>query len=261
MAFGIMEKLFGNISSQPTQQTTQQSQPNNAPAASPGTPGNLPANTVPSSPTNVNAPAGTTEVPGGGEPSPLAQFSDLWQPAANNPANSPSIFANVDPKKLMEAASKTDFSRVITPEVRQAISQGGEQGSAAFMQAMNQMSQTVFAQSAMATSKIVEQALEAQQKKFQDMLPGIIKQHTVSDNLRSENPIFNDPAVRPLISAMEHQFAQKHPNATASELTAMAKQYVSGLGQVFNPTQVNTGGNSNNSQITGDTDWSKFIEG
>ena len=129
------------------------------------------------------------------------------------------------------------------------------------MQAMNQMSQTVFAQSAMATSKIVEQALEAQQKKFQEMLPGIIKQHTVSDNLRSENPIFNDPAVRPLISAMEQQFSLKHPNATASEITAMAKQYVSGLGQVFNPAQANAGSDQNNFRATGDTDWSKFLEG
>jgi hypothetical protein len=108
------------------------------------------------------------------------------------------------------------------------------------------------------TTKIVEQALARQQANFEAKLPGIIKQHTVADSLRNENPIFSDPAVAPLVKAMEHQLAQKYPNATSSELTQQAKTYIAGLGSVFSPPQ--TKENTNNSTKTAaETDWSKFF--
>ena len=247
---GIMD-MFHNLTGQ-------------APAAAPVMPGQLQTAGVQVQPGNmspggVNA-DGSPKLNADGTPvtaSPLDAFNDLWKPSTGQTGDT-ALFANVDPQKLMEAAKKTNFSSMITKEQSAAIAGGGEGAVTAFAQAMNSVAQTVFAQSALASTKIVDQALAEQQKRFKEMLPNLVKQHTLSDSLRTENPMFNHPSVQPLIGALETSLATKHPNATASELTALAKQYVEGLGQVFNPTVV-TDQNTSGAKSDG-TDWSKFLE-
>lgn len=187
---------------------------------------------------------------------PLADFAKLWEvdPNATGPQ---SVIGAVDPKKLMDAAQKTDFAKSISKDVMAKIQAGGQEGQDALASAFNTVTQTVYANSAMATAKIVEQALARQQENFKAMLPQIIKQHTLSDTLRSENPVFSNPAVQPLISAMEHQLATKYPNATATELTNMAKQYVEGLGVVFAPKAEQTP--AQRSAESKDVDWGKLF--
>ena len=226
-------------------QPQPQSQPGNIPAAGGATNPNNP--TVPA--TNADGTPATA--------SPLDQFGDMWKPVENKGAGDP-LFANVDPAKLMEAAKKTNFSALITKEQQAAIAQGGTAAQEAFMQSMNLVAQNVFAQSAMATTRIVDQALAKQQEQFKALLPSLVKQHTLSDNLRSENPVFNHPSVAPLIHAMETQLAAKHPNATASELTKLAQEYVLSVGQAFNPTagKETTAASSANSE----PDWDLFLK-
>ena len=190
--------------------------------------------------------------------SPLDAFSDMWKPVAANGAGDP-LFANVDPVKMMEAAKKTNFTSLITKEQQAAIAQGGQGAVEAFMQSINLVGQQAFANSAMATTKIVDQALAKQMEQFKSLLPNLVKQHTLSDNLRETNPVFNHPSVAPLINAMETQLAAKHPNATSSELTKLAQDYVLGLGQAFNPTLASNT-NANGSTKTEDVDWSKFLD-
>ncbi len=212
-----------------------------APAAAPTTPGNIPPGTgTPASGTPGTAPNGS--VPDGtlnadGTPkdtTPFAEFKDLWQdkPAdPNAPTPDSSVFGKIDPQKFMEAAGKIDFSKVVTPEMLAAIQAGGEAGTAAFAQAMNKVAQTTYAQSAFATTKIVEQALAKSKESFLADLPNHIKKQTVTDSLRTENPVLNNPAVAPLIEAMESRFAVKYPNATAPEITQMARNYIAEIGK------------------------------
>jgi hypothetical protein len=194
------------------------------------TPGNIPPGTG----TNNNPPLGTTPAPiegqnpeGAENKNPLDAFSDLWknEPNTSGQPAEQNMF-NVDPQKLMEAAGKVDFTKVIKPEHLQAIGAGGEGAVQAFGAALNAVAQTVYAQSALATTKIVEQAVNKTNEKFQSDLPGLLKKHNVSDTLRTENPAFSHPAVQPLISALESQMTQKYPNATAKEINDMAKQYL-----------------------------------
>lgn len=240
----VMEKLFGAFtgSQQQQQQTQQQPQP-----------GNIPAGSGATSPTNTTVPEGGAPAPEA--KAPLADFAKLWEAPENTPQPE-ALFGNVDPQKLMEAAGKTDFSKVITPEQLQAINAGGEGAMAAMMQAMNKMSQAVYANSAMATTKIVDQALKKAQEQFNSQIPTLVKQHTVSDTLRTENPIFSNPAVAPLVEAMKQQFTLKHPNATAGEIAQMTKTYISDLGQVFNPTKVET---KNTAANGGEPDWDNLF--
>lgn len=246
--------MFSNAFGGPTQQ------PPAAPAQTPGAgaPGNIPPNADNSAGANPTVPAdqiaATQKLP----ETPMAEFADLWKPSETNPSDSSAagFLGNIDPAKVMEAAGKTDFSKVISQDTMQKISAGGPEAMQAMMEAMNRMAQTVYGQAAIASGKIVEQASAKIEERFKSQLPNEIKRHSVSDNLRESNPIFNNPAVAPLISAMEQQFTVKYPAATAREITDMAQRYVSGLGTVFNPTKAPeaAGGGKNT-----DTDWSKFI--
>ena len=219
-------------------------------------PGNIPTGGGATNPDNPLVPA-TSTAEGTPAASPLDAFADLWKPVNNTTTSDTPFFANVDPKKLMEAAQKTNFASLITADQQQAIAGGGENAVAAFSQAMNSVAQNVFAQSALATTKIVDEALARQQAKFKDMLPNLVKQHSLSDNLRNDNPIYKNPAVQPLISAMEHQLAAKYPSASVNELTEMAKQYVSSLGAVFNPALA--AAEDTKGSKAGEMDWSTFL--
>ena len=147
---------------------------------------------------------------------------------------------------------------MVTPEQLQAISAGGEDAMKSFAAALNAVAQTTYAQSAFASTKIAEQAAIKAEQRFISALPQHIKQQTVKDNLRADNPIFSNPAVQPIISALEQQMTVKYPQATASEITAMAKQYVENLGSSFAPKPTEPkGGNSRKGKE--DQDWSSYL--
>ena len=185
---------------------------------------------------------------------PLDQFGDLWQhdPNAVVKQQQP-LFEGVDSKTLMEAASKANFSSLIPPEVFQAIQHGGDGATAALQQAINLTAQASFAQSTLAATKLVEQAVAKVTKQYDEKLPEIIKRHTATSNFREENPALQHPAAAPLIEAIQIRLQQKHPEASSADLNRMAKDYLTSFADVIKPsTPVVT-------EEKG-TDWSKFFE-
>lgn len=234
------------------QQTAPATQSTQTPGA--GNPGNIPTGADNQNGTNPTVPADQQKQL---EQSPLDQFKDLWQPVQTDPNQvaAGGILGNVDPTKVMDIAGKTDFSKVISQDTLSKINAGGPEAMTAMMEAMNRMAQVAYGQSAIAASKMVEQAAAKMQDRFKADLPGEFKRLNVSENLRNDNPIFSNPAISPLVSAMETQFAQKFPNASSAELTKMAKDYIAGIGSAFNPAQ-----QTQQTQATskGD-DWSKFF--
>lgn len=238
------------------------SAPKQPAAPMPATPGQIPANAAPNAPAAPNTasngvvPANATDAPIT-EATPLDSFKDIWQTAPvdpNAPQKSNSVFGDVDPKRFMEAAGKIDFSKAVTPEQLQAISAGGDGAMKAFAESMNKVAQGVYAQSAFASTKIVENALAKSRENFLAELPQHIKQQQVSTTMRDSNPIFSNPAVQPIISALEIQMTQKYPNATPTEITSMAKQYVEALGTAFTPKPA-----ASASKDSDGTDWEKFL--
>lgn len=217
-------------------------------------PGNIPPNAGQTEPNNPTVPQGGAAAPAN-EPSPMDQFSDLWKPV-ETPAGEqqPNMFA-VDPAKAMEAASKLNFTKVVTPELLQKMHAGGQEGVQASMEAMNKMVQTAFAQATQASLKIAEHANKQMEAKFQAELPNQIKRHQVSDTLRTENPALSHPAAQPLIDAVQYQIAQKFPNATAAELRTKAMEYVTNFAQIAAPQRQE----QQSSKKTNETDWSAFL--
>lgn len=227
------------------------------------TPGNIPNNSVVT--TASTSSAGTA--PNGAVPittdtsskaqSPLDAFSELWQTAATN-GTTPAPLFNVNQESLLNAARQTDFKKAITPEQMAAIAAGGEGATQAFAEAMNSVAQHSFAQSAFATTKMIEGALKKNNETFRGEIPGMIKQHNVSDGLRTENPAFSHPAAQPIISALESQMAVKYPNATVKELRDMATQYLSSFAQAAVPAPA-TGTQAAGTKQPQEMDWSTFL--
>lgn len=218
-------------------------------------PGNIPAGAGNADVNNPTVPQGQAQEP----VVPLADFADLWKPNPVDP-NKPtdnSILGNMDPAKVMEAARKTDFTKVISQDSMAKINAGGPEAMQAFVESMNNIAQTVYANSAIAASKMVEQATAKMQDRYAADLPAQIKRHAVQDNLRADNPIYTNPAVAPLISAMEQQFTVKYPNASATEITNLARQYVSGLGEVFSPQKAAE--KAATEKAAAGTDWTSFL--
>lgn len=229
-----------------------------APASQPTPPGNIPPGAAATGATPPGA-APNGSVPPSTEPNPnatpLDAFSELWKNDPNAPApGTPAVFGEVDPKKFMEAAGKVDFSKAIKPETLQAIQAGGEDGIKAFAAAMNAVAQNVYAQASFASTKITEQAVQRAREAFVAEIPQHIRASTASESLRAENPIFSHPAAAPILGAVQNQLAVKFPQATAAELTAMAKTYLENFATGISPQK-----KKEEPATSKDTDWSSFL--
>lgn len=252
---GVMD-IFNNLMGSGSTQS-QPAQPGSTPATEGNIPVNTPATGQASSGTapNGTVPPGTDISTPVKVESPLDLFTDFWQNDPNAATPETPIFSNIDPQKLMEAASKTDFSKIITQEQLTKIQAGGPEAMMAVVDAMNKMSQNVYAQAAFASTKIVAQALEQAESRFNTSLPGKLKLHTASEAIRNENPALSHPAAQPILSAIESQMAVKFPNASSAELTSLAKNYLENFADAAaRKPEVATPAKSRN-----ETDWNSFL--
>lgn len=192
--------------------------------------------------------------------SPLDTFKDVWQtPTNSQPAQTASMFGAVDPQKLMESAGKIDFAKAATPEQLALINGGGQQAMETMMQVMNKVAQTVYAQSAFATTKIVDQALTRAQESYDARLPSLVKKFSVNENLQTENPLLSNPALTPLVSALSDQLVRKNPNATSAEIQQQVNDYFAALGTTFAPKAPETPASRAAAKAAKQEDWSAFL--
>lgn len=212
---------------------------------------------------------GEPSAPQGGE-SPLAQFKDLWdnpdlKPGEQRPTdwNNPLSIVpnqNIDPAKVQEAARRIDFSRVLNQEQVKAALSGDTN---AFGAVINQVAQAAFANNAMLSSRIVDSALRAMAPRLiNEALPHHMKRFGVNEGLATENPIFNNPAVAPMLESLKTQFQNKYPKSSAAEITKMAKDYVLQFANAVGGTPGNDGiSGRNQARQTPEIDWiSDFLE-
>lgn len=214
------------------------------PANSQVSPGNLPA-----APGNLPAPEDAKAVH-----SPLDQFKTLWEPVENKGSidtTSPAL----DPAKLQELVSKADFSSTISRENLAKIAQGGEEAQKAFTDSMNSVAQQVMVQALLATNKMTEQAVSKVNSAWESKLPEMLKKQTLSETLRDANPVYSNPAVKPVIDAVQSQLAAKYPNASTTELREMSNNFIKVMSEAFNPATVDT------SKAKESVDWEKFLNG
>jgi hypothetical protein len=259
MSFNIMSLFSGAPAATPpaaapaTQPVTGAANPGQPLPGTQASGQTAPNGVVPAQGTDPNAGGN----PGNSDASPLAAFTDIWQtPTNTDPNANQSIFANLDPAKVRESAAKVNFTGGVNPDQLKAIAAGGEGAVKAFQDVLNAVAQGVYAQSTLANVKIVEQALGKAQETYDARIPGMVKKLSSSESLVAENPLLANPAVQPLVGALQQQLIQKNPNATSAEIQRQISDYFSALGQSFAPkaaTPANQRGGRK------EDDWSLFL--
>lgn len=254
----VMNKIFGSAPAAQVAAPTNHATPTNPNAPAPGNPTQVanPTQALPgSAPGNANTDANGL-IPAGTPASPLDAFKDMWETPPIDPKNPipGSMFANMDPKKVLESARKVDFTSTITPEVLANVAKGGAEGVQAMMKIMNEVGQNGYAQSAMSTAKIVENALAKQRDEFNAALPAQLRKLSANDSLRANNPILEHPAVAPLVPAMTQMFQQRNPNATTTEIQTQVQDYFAAVSTAFAKKPEPTAAE------LGETDWNKFLQ-
>jgi hypothetical protein len=230
-----------------------------APAAAPAPTNNVNTNPPPQQQTQQSqqtAPNGVVPA----DTNPMEKFKDIWEAPKvdpNAPANQQS--EPVTAEKMMEAAGKVDFAKVITPEQLAAIGQGGDGAVQAFGQALNKVAQTVYGQSAYATTRIVEQAVSQAEQKFAAQLPSLINNQSSKQTLLAENKQFQDPAVKPVFDLVHTQMTTKFPNATTVEVNEMVKEMLKGMADVFNPEATKQAVAAKTPKVNAAEDFSDYV--
>jgi hypothetical protein len=192
--------------------------------------------------------------------SPLDKHSDLWKTTNTAPQNKP-IFEGLDPEKLREAVSKNDFSKVLSQDTLAKIKSGGDDAVAGFAEGMNALGQSLFTQQTLATTQIVEKALEQQRQQFEKMIPNLVRRASSADSLATENPAFRHPAVQPLVEALRTQFLTKNPSASAAEINEQIKDVMTGYAQAFAPAPASDSTQGSGRRAAAkESDWSAFLE-
>ena len=195
-----------------------------------------------------------------GEKSPLQGFEDLWKNAPTD-AKTPGSFVpqmNADMTKLMNASQLMDFSKVLSPELVQKATSGD---TAAFAEVLNGFGRAVWANSAAASSKIIETALQKQADTFQkEYLPEVLRRERINNTLSDDNPLYSNPAVAPMFDMVKERLAQKFPAASPQEIANKAREYMGGFAQEFAKTQNKTYTDITETKTAAsETDWSKFF--
>lgn len=243
----VMQNLFGGAPAPaaPAANQNQPTQPGNLPAA--------PTQQMQSDPANVNAPAASTTP----EPQGLDAFTDIWKPVESPAGTQNTDQFNVDPKQFIDAAKKVDFTKVINPQQLQAIAAGGEDAMKAFAAAINSVAQASYAQSAMASTEIAKRVAEDTRTRVLAEIPQHIRNQSVSDSLRNDNPALSHPAAAPILGALQQQLTLKHPNATTGEISKMAKDYLTQFAGLVAPQPQNQ--QESQTQSKGEMDWSQYL--
>lgn len=223
----------------------------------------------PTVPTTENTPTSTGEVKaippsGEGEKSPLEGFNELWQTSDKDPKR-PSLAPDIklDPKAIAESVGRIDFTKNIKPETYKAALEGNAE---AFAQAINQAVQAGVGTVTATFTSGMQQMLAKQEKNFHDIvMPDLLRRHTASSAISDGNPIFDHPAVKPMLDMAKQQLIQKYPTATPAEIADQAKVLVNGMageiikangGTITDSAGTQTGGAAKKAPDTFDwSDW------
>lgn len=200
-----------------------------APAPAPASTTNNPNTNQPPAPpasSTVTAPNGLVPEDGNKKPeeSPAAKYADLWEPPKTEESKQVDNSRALTPAKMLEAAAKVDFSKVLDQESLAKIKAGGDDAVTALATLLNKTSQQVYGQSIVVAKQLTDQAVSDAEARFTKELPNLIRQQSARESLLSENPAYKNPVVAPVVAAIQSQLQLKYPKATASELNEMARE-------------------------------------
>jgi hypothetical protein len=231
-----------------------QAAPVQPPAAGPTPPGNIPPNVDPNAPPAQPVPVVDPNAPPVVEP-PMAEFAKLWDTPTIDPnAAAPTEPVALTAEAVQKVVANANFAGGVTSEVMATIAAGGEEAQKAMMLMLNQATQQAVTQSIMASSKLNEKAIADALAKQEATLPDLLRDQAANSHLNDLNPLFSNPAIKPVIDATRQQLLQKFPGDTPAQTAEKLQNFIVAMGAQFAPKEVV---NDNASQ---ETNWVDFME-
>lgn len=185
------------------------------------------------------------------DPAPLDRFEDLFTMNAVDPANPPTnldapYFTLPDDKTLMEQVASMRF---LNPEVHGEMLERAAKGDvAALTNIINASAQNAYAQGAKLAARVSEEATRNGVSRVNAGMSERMRSDLARTQVSEINPIFNHPALAPMVQAARSHIEQKFPQATPGELARLTNDYMTAAADAMKtPTpipQTSSGGNT-----------------
>lgn len=229
---GVMDKLFGGASGAETGTPSNAQPPSMTGQHAP------PAQQTASATTGAATASATqvTEVPKEPANSSLDPFKDFWNTpvdAQGKPVQTADPLAtpifNLDPTKIREQASTLDFVKDIKPELLEGLVQNGNLNTAGLLELINAVQQNAFTAATLSIGNMVNSGIDGNNKRLKMALPGVINGVALNNLPAGDNPVFNHPAVQPLVHALRTAAYSKNPSARPDDVATQVNSYLTGL--------------------------------
>lgn len=157
--------------------------------------------------------------------SPNAEFADLW--TMNNTQSNQAPNFKLNPQQLNQVTGNLNFAKSVNQDDLAKIVQGGEEAVGALVNVLNSVGREIFSTNAQFSSHMTEAGYNSAQQAIDRGLPNLVKKQFTQNELFQANPKLREPALQPLVMAIQSQIAQKYPNASPQEVNGMVDKYFS----------------------------------
>ena len=211
----------------------------------------------PTVPNSTNTPEQNPSASNPDPKSPNAEFADLWKMEPTQQNQAPNF--RIDPKQLSQVTGNMDFSKSVSRDDLAKIVQGGEEAVGALVSVLNSVGREIFSTNAQFSSHMTEAGYNTAQQAINQGLPNLVKKQFTQNELFAANPKLRDPALQPLVMAIQSQITQKYPNASAGEVNGMVDKYFNDVvAKSFNKD--GQGQSQNQSGPVANYDFSSFLQ-
>lgn len=235
----IMSVFQGGGAQQPAQPAQQPSQ--QAPVSDPGAISALnPAGAPPTAGANPNSqqhqnPGTQTSSEA---QSPLDQFKDLFniEQDPKAPAEDPNAsWFNLDQDKMLEAANKVSFTNV--PQFGELAQKALSGDTEALGNLLDTVLRGAYVRNAMLAGTISEKAGRAALERISNELPNKVRDISSQESVAQLNPMFQHPAMRPMVDSLRQQIQRKYPDASSKEIANLTNEYLSTISKQMAASQ------------------------
>jgi len=166
-------------------------------------------------------------------PDPMKAFEKLWEvkkpEEGAEPEFNPSAIFNTDPEGMQKAVAGINFADMVTEDSLAAIQAGGPEALKAMVSMLNGTASKVMTMATTASAKMIEQGLTKASGALDGKINKQVKLNQVNSHMQELNPALSSPAAAPMVKALTTQFTNQYPLSSATEISAMVKDYMVGF--------------------------------
>lgn len=188
--------------------------------------------------TNIDPSVAALATAGASSQSPLDKFAEIWQTPANggnvapNFASDAIAFDQNQMQAIRQKVSSINFMASAKPETVQAALTGNVE---AFSSVINSAVQQALLQSMQLSGAMVNQGLRTRAQELMDHFPEVVRQQLASQQLRQDNPLFSNPATKPILESLEAALVRNQPNLTPQQVSQVAQTYLQDFAKTLMP--------------------------